>query len=233
MLDPAPRHSCREHSHPPTIGSPRPQRLHRDHRRNGGANRDGLADCCARGDYILALKGNQGALHQAVEQLFDWVIQTQLKDIPHEYHQPLDQGHGRLEIRRHYRLGSGEHWLNAERWRGLRRIGMIASERRIDGQPTTLERRYYRRSLDGDGHRFATAVRSHWGIENPLHGCLDGAFDEDPSRLPSGQAPENMTLMRKIALKLLAKASSVQVGKKAKRLKAGWDNDDLLKVLAA
>ncbi|PSN19113.1 hypothetical protein C7271_08960 [filamentous cyanobacterium CCP5] len=88
-------------------------------------------------------------------------------------------------------------------------------------------------SLDGDVQRFATAVRSHWGIENQLHWCLDVAFGEDQSRIRSGHDPENMTLMRKIALNLLAKESSVKVGKKAKRLKAGWDNDYLLKVLIA
>ena len=183
-------------------------------------------------DYILSLKGNQGDLHQDAEALFNWALKTQFKDIPHEYHQTLDKGHGRIEIRRHYLLGSVEHLLHAERWCGLKRVGMIESERRIDSQPTTLERRYYLLSLEGDVQRFATAVRSHWGIENQLHWCLDVAFDEDQSRIRSGHAPENMTLMRKIALNLLAKESSVKVGKKAKRLKAGWDNDYLLKVLA-
>lgn len=184
-------------------------------------------------DYILSLKGNQGELHQDVEQLFDWASKTQFKDIPHEYHQTLDKGHGRIEIRRHYLMGSVEHLLNAERWEGLKRIGMIESERRIEGKPTTLERRYYLLSLAGDVKRFALAARSHWGIENQLHWCLDVAFDEDQSRIRSGHAPENMTLIRKIALNLLTREASVKVGKKAKRLKAGWDNDYLLKVLNA
>jgi predicted transposase YbfD/YdcC len=184
-------------------------------------------------DYILSLKGNQGDLHQDVEQLFDWALKTQFKDILHEFHLSLDKGHGRIEIRRHYLLGSVEYLLNAERWCGLKRIGMIESERRIEGKPTTLERRYYLLSLDGDVQRFATAVRSHWGIENQLHWCLDVAFDEDQSRIRAGHAAENMTLIRKIALNLLTQEASAKVGKKAKRLKAGWDNDYLLKVLAA
>lgn len=184
-------------------------------------------------DYILSLKGNQGDLHQDVEQVFDWALKTQFKDIPHESYQTLEKGHGRLEIRRHYLLGSVEYLLNAEQWRGLKRVGMIESERRIDGQPTTVERRYYLLSLDGDVQRFAAAVRSHWGIENQLHWCLDVAFGEDQSRIRTGHAPENMTLIRKIALNLLAQEDSAKVGKKAKRLKAGWDNDYLLKILAA
>ena len=165
--------------------------------------------------------------------MFDWASKTQFKDIPHEYHQTLDKGHGRIEIRRHWLLESVEHLVDAERWKGLKRVGMIESERRVEGQPTTIERRYYLLSLDGGVKRFATAARSHWGIENQVHWCLDVAFDEDNSRIRSGHAPENMTLMRKIALNLLAQEASVKVGKKAKRLKAGWDNDYLLKVLAA
>ena len=143
--------------------------------------------------YIHALKRNQGNLHEDVEQLFDWASQQQFKDIPHEYHQTLEKGHGRIERRRHWLLESVEHLIDAHRWKGLKRIGMIESQRRVSGQPTTLERRYYLLSLDGDVKRFAFAVRSHWGIENQLHWCLDVAFDEDNSRISSGHAPENMT----------------------------------------
>jgi predicted transposase YbfD/YdcC len=75
-------------------------------------------------------------------------------------------------------------------------------------------------------------VRSHWGIENQVHWCLDVAFGEDDFCIRGGHAPENMTLVRKIALNLLSQETAAKVGKKAKRLKAGWDNDYLLKVLA-
>ena len=88
-------------------------------------------------------------------------------------------------------------------------------------------------SDDCDVKRFALDARSHWDIENQLHWCLDVAFNRDQSRIRSGHAPENMTLIRKIALNLLSRESSLKVGKKAKLLKAGWDNDYLLKVLAA
>ncbi len=184
-------------------------------------------------DYILSLKGNQGNLHEDVEQLFDWASKTQFKDIPHEYYQTLEKGHGRLEIRRHWLLESVEHLIDAHRWQGLKRVGMLESERHITGQPVTIERRYYLLSLDGDVKRFALAARSHWGIENQLHWCLDVAFREDHSRIRTGHAPENITLIRKIALNLLTQESSAKVGKKAKRLKAGWDNDYLRRVLAS
>ena len=183
-------------------------------------------------DYVLSLKGNQGTLHDDVEQLFDWARKTEFKDIEHEAYQTIDKGHGRIELRRYWLLDKVEHLENAERWKGLKRVGMIESQRRIDGQPTTTERRYYLTSLDGGVERFAYASRGHWGIENKLHWSLDVVFHEDDSRIRKGHAPENMTVIRKIALNLLAKESS-KGSKKAKRLKAGWDNDFLVQVLLA
>ena len=183
-------------------------------------------------DYVLSLKGNQGHLHQDVEQLFDWATKTAFKDIEHEAYQTINKGHGRIEIRRYWLLANVEYLADAQRWEGLKRVGMIESERRIDGQPTTTERRYYLVSLDGDVERFAYASRGHWGIENKLHWSLDVVFHEDDSRIRKGQAPENMTVIRKIALNLLAQESS-KGSKKGKRLKAGWDNDFLIRVLLA
>lgn len=111
-------------------------------------------------------------------------------------------------------------------------MGLVESEGCIDGQPTSLERRYYLTSLDGGIERFARAVRGHWGIENRRHWSLDVVFHEDDSRIRKGHASENMTVIRKIALNLLAPESS-KGSKKTKRLKAAWDNDFLLQVLLA
>lgn len=181
-------------------------------------------------DYVLSLKGNQGNLHEDVQQLFDWASKTDFKDIEHEVLQTIEKGHGRLEKRRYYLLSNVEHLVNAHQWVGLKRVGMIESERHIEGKPTTTERRYYLTSLDGGIERFAHASRGHWGIENRLHWSLDVVFHEDDSRIRSDHAPENMTLIRKIALNLLTKESS-KGSKKRKRLKAGWDNDFLIEVL--
>ncbi|MEM9486598.1 MAG: ISAs1 family transposase [Cyanobacteria bacterium P01_F01_bin.116] len=183
-------------------------------------------------DYVLSLKGNQGTLREDVEQLFDWACKTDFKGIDHEAYQTIDKGHGRIEVRRYWLLDNVEYLENAERWDGLNRVGMIESERRVDGQPPTIERRYYLTSLDGGVEQFAYASRAHWGIENKLHWSLDVVFHEDDSRIRTGHAPENMTVIRKIALNLLAQESS-KGSKKAKRLKAGWDNDFLVQVLLA
>ena len=185
------------------------------------------------GDYILSLKGNQGNLHEDVEQVFTWARQQQFKDIPHEFHQTITHGHGRIDIRRHWLLEGVEHLIDAERWVGLKRVGLVESERRILGHPPTIEQRYYLVSVDGGVQRFAEGVRRHWGIENQLHWVLDVAFQEDASRIRKDHAPANLAVVRHIALNLLRQDSSAKGGVKAKRLQAGWDNDYLLRLLSA
>jgi hypothetical protein len=75
---------------------------------------------------------------------------------------------------------------------------------------------------------------SHWGIENSVHWVLDVTFGEDPSRMRAGHAAENVVVLRHIALNLLQQEQS-RTGRslKGRRLKAGWDNDYLLKMLTA
>jgi len=183
-------------------------------------------------DYILSLKGNQGNICEDVEQLFDWALKTNFKNIVHEKYQTIEKDHGRVEIRRYWLMDSVEHLIDSHRWIGLKTIGLVESERRIKGKATTIERRSYLTSLDGGIENFAKGVRSHWQIENKLHWCLDVAFNEDDSRISCGHSAENMALIRHIALNLLSRETNCQVGKKAKRLKAGWDNDYLLKILS-
>ena len=184
------------------------------------------------GDYVLSLKGNQGNLHEDVEQLFSWAQQQAFQAIEHEFCQTLDGAHGRIEIRRHWLLGETEHLIDASLWTGLQRVGLVESERRLAGQPPTLERRYYLVSLDGGVEQFAQAVRSHWGIENQVHWVLDVAFNEDASRIRKDHAPENLALMRQVALNLLRQDASAKGGIKNRRLRAGWDDDYLLRILA-
>ncbi|WP_035985235.1 ISAs1 family transposase [Leptolyngbya sp. KIOST-1] len=186
-----------------------------------------------RGDYILSLKGNQGNIHEDVEQVFTWARQQDFKDISHEFHQTITPGHGRIDIRRHWLLDGVEHLINAERWVGLKRVGLVEAERRILGQPPTIEQRYYLVSFDGDVQRFAQGVRSHWGIENQLHWVLDVAFHEDASRIRKDHAPANLAVVRHIALNLLRQDTFAKGGIKAKRLQAGWDNDYLIRLLSS
>jgi len=122
-------------------------------------------------------------------------------------------------------------WLeNKDQWRDLQTIGVAQSERHI-GDEVTIERRYFISSLTDNANVFGNAVRKHWGIENNLHWVLDVAFREDENRVRKDFAPENMTVLRHIALNLLKQETTLKRGVKTKRLKAGWDEAYLLKIL--
>ena len=181
-------------------------------------------------DYVLALKGNQGNLREYVEDYFTTARANDFHGVPHDYHETIDGGHGRVEIRRHWSIEPFRDFPGKAAWKDLRSIGMVESERHI-GSEVTLDCRYYISSLPADAKQFAASVRAHWGVENGLHWCLDVGFREDDCRVRQGNASENFAVVRHIALNLLKKERSFKGGMRAKRLKAGWDQDYLIKIL--
>jgi predicted transposase YbfD/YdcC len=184
-------------------------------------------------DYVLALKGNQGTLHDDVRDLFAFAHQTNFEDIDHDFHKSVEKGHGRIETRRTWTIFEPQfidHLNPKGKWVNLRSIGMVEAQRR-SGDSVTTETRYYIASLLGDALEFGHAVRTHWEIENKVHWVLDVAFREDDCRLRKGNGPQNMAVLRHIALNLLRNEPSAKCGIKNKRLKAGWDPRYRLKVL--
>jgi predicted transposase YbfD/YdcC len=184
-----------------------------------------------QGDYLLALKGNQGDLKDDVEFFFQSAKADEFKNISHSFHTTTDGDHGRIEVRKYWSV-SDIDWLSQKpEWKGLKAIGMVESQR-IIGDKTTTEIRYYITSLNGnDAKVFGQAVRGHWGIENKLHWCLDVAMNEDQCRVRKGHAAENFAVLRHMALNLLKKEKTKKHGIKSKSKFTGWDHQYLLKVL--
>lgn len=183
-----------------------------------------------QGDYVFALKGNQSQLHEDVVAYFDYAQRRQFAGLESDYHETIEKGHGRVEVRRYWTITSLDGLEGKDKWAGLNLIGKVESERHVDGQ-ISRETRYYIASLENNAQRFAHAVRGHWSIENTLHWSLDVTFREDDSRLRQGEAAENFALVRHMALSLLQQEQSLKVGIAAKRFNAALDPDYLIKVL--
>lgn len=174
-------------------------------------------------DYVLALKANHKHLFEDVKWLF-----AQHDDAAH--YATTSKGHGRIETREAWLL-TDLSFLDTSAWRDLAAVARVRSTREIAGEVTVHER-YFLTSLS-DVETLAYAVRAHWGIENGLHWSLDVAFGEDSSRARTEHAQANLVTLRHLALNQLKRETSLNAGIRAKRLRAGWDGDYLLKVLHA
>ena len=189
------------------------------------------AIAAAEGDYVLALKGNQGTLHQAV---VDHVLERWDDDFAGGAagrRQVEETGHGRRESRTYIQLEAPKDLPGFEAWRGLRSIGLVVSEGVRDGKPVD-EVRYFISSLavEPDAKAFAHAVRSHWGVENGCHWTLDVTYREDESRIREQHLRENMAWLNRFTLSLL-KQHPGRDSVAMKRRGCGWSDSFLMQVV--
>jgi predicted transposase YbfD/YdcC len=180
-------------------------------------------------DYVLALKGNQETLHQAVIEYIDDQSKNDFADVKARRHQTQETGHGREETRRYIQMPVPEELPGLGLWKGLKSIGLVESRCVRDGKET-VEVRYYISSLGVGVKRFAHAVRSHWGIENTCHWSLDITYREDESRIRNRHLRENFAWLRRLTLSLLKQHPS-RDSVAMKRLSCGWSEDFMLEVL--
>lgn len=185
-----------------------------------------------KGDYVLCLKGNQESLHDEVKFFFEECRDAKYQDVEYRYFETVEKDHGRIEIRRCWVVEEDAiRWLERDdQWPGLASIAAIEGERKI-GAKTTLETRYFISSLTGSAHKVANAAREHWAIENSLHHVLDVTFNEDKSRIRKDNAPENLAILRKIALNAVKREKTQKGSVRGRVKKAGWDNSYLEQVL--
>lgn len=152
------------------------------------------------GDYLIALKGNQGSLHKDVKE---WFQDEKLRSACDTWEEH-DKGHRRIESRKAF-VTDDIGWLQHHQWPHLRSIGMVEAQV-TKSKKVTTETRFYISSLPAKAEEICKAARAHWGIENKLHWRLDVVFNEDKACITNDNAAENMDILRKWALNILRKA---------------------------
>lgn len=180
-----------------------------------------------KGDYLLALKGNQGNLHEEVTSFLTLAKSANFKNVAHDFYEEIDAGHGRIEIRRAYVVDFKKyrkHMPEGIKWKKLTSVVMVETSR--DGRDfKTFDTRFYISSCEPSAKPLLNASRKHWGIENSLHWTLDVTFREDESRIRKEAAPENYAIFRHIALNIIRRNTSIDASIKRKRHMAALNDD--------
>jgi len=181
-------------------------------------------------DFVLALKGNQESLHQAVIDHIDEQSKAGFDKTKARCHLTEETGHGREEIRSYVQMPAPKNLKGLELWKGLKTIGMATLVCVRNGKET-IETRYYISSLGLGVKQFARAIRSHWGIENSCHWSLDMIYREDESRIREPNLRENFAWLNRFTLSLLKQHPDDKQSTIMKRRSCGWSEKFLLEVI--
>lgn len=178
------------------------------------------------GDYLLALKKNQKGLY---EEVHDWM---QNHKILMDIHTEVDYVGGRIEKRKTYVCNDLTYIDETQYWQDSKTVIMVECERSFKNglEKNTFHTRFYISSKYETASYFSNCIRKHWSIENQLHWYLDVVFNEDRQRIREGNAPENMAIMRKLALQTLLKHKGKK-SMKTFRKKIAWNQNLLRDVL--
>jgi predicted transposase YbfD/YdcC len=179
------------------------------------------------GDYLLAVKGNQPGLHEAVMAAFGAACEGDFEGVEHDGDEQVEDGHGRHEERYTTVIYDPEGLPGG--WPDVAAVVLIGRERRVKGENTSTAH-YYLTSLRATAAELGRLARRHWSVENELHWVLDMAFDEDSNRTAAGHAGANLALIRRIAASMLQQDPS-KGSIKAKRLNAALDENYMLRAL--
>ena len=178
----------------------------------------------ADANYLLAVKQNQGSLHEQVCDDFTWKSSK-------GFNENWEYAHGRHEVRK-CQVVKAKDVLTPDlldKWVGVKTLIKIESQRTIS-DVTSFQSRFYISSEEKDAEFYNTAVRGHWSIENHLHWHLDVTFNEDANRSRSGKAPQNLNILRKMALQRISKMKD-KLSLKKRRFRASMNVDYLQKVI--
>lgn len=188
----------------------------------------------AKADYILALKGNHPTLYTQVKDWFLARLAFGFEGITNSYDERVDSCHHRTEKRQVWCVPVCQlpPLHNHSDWVGLKCLVMVVRVRHLWNK-TTSEVQFYLTSLDCNAHKLGQAIRLHWGVENGLHWSLDVTFNEDACRVRTGHAPQNLSLLRRLALNALNLERSLKRSNRQKSNRAAMDNNYMLTILAA
>jgi predicted transposase YbfD/YdcC len=173
------------------------------------------------GDYVFTVKDNQPNLHADIQTIVAPLLNHPVPPTVREYAQTEEMNRGRWEKRTCYTTTNIDSIRNCKQWKNLRLVGVIVSERIVNGKRET-ETRHFISSRILSAQQLLNAVRSHWLVENVLHWSLDVVFGEDAHQLAVGYGPENFTTLRTLAHALIKKGNPKD-GIKGTRERAGWD----------
>ena len=182
------------------------------------------------GQYVLALKGNQSALHDDVQAFLDDRI-TRGVTRQGDYYETVEKSHDRIETRKCWTCWQVDWLSRRHAWAGLASMVAVECTRTVN-EKTSTERRYFISSHSGrQAQKLAALIRNHWRVENSLHWTLDVCFNEDQCRVRVANAAENLARIRRISLLLLKQEKTCKLGIQSKRAKAAYDRDYLLTLL--
>ena len=183
----------------------------------------------AKGDYVLALKGNQGTMHKQSIEWIDRQFENDWRGIVRETLETNENKHGRQDLHSYFQFVVPVEFKGREKWAGLNTIG-VAIRVSVANEIESVDTRYYLSSLPLNVKNFASAVRGHWAIENTLHWCLDVTFREDESRLRNHIAAENLAWIKRFAIGLIKQNPSKESIAMQRRM-AGWNDNYLTQLL--
>lgn len=184
------------------------------------------------GDYLLMVKGNQPALLEKVSAAFGTEHRA---DMPRFEH--LDASHGRVVSQLTWTAPATRATIDSQEWPQCKTIAMVASLRQVGGKTSDLEQRYYISSRELTPEAMAKAIRGHWAVENKLHWMLDVNFSEDACRVKKDNAPEILSLIRRVVINMLSldttqpSFTKKKLSKRQKRKFANWDESIMRSIL--
>lgn len=156
-----------------------------------------------KGDYVLALKGNQQLFHEEVKAYFDGEVQEKLKEKEGCYKRTVEPEHGGSAVREYYITEDTGWYSERGKWKKLRSFGMVHKVlKKADGTKEE-EYRYYICSIGENAEEFERAARGHWGVEVKLHWHLDFTFHDDKNTSMGKTGAKNLQMIKKIALAIL------------------------------